>query len=179
MSAARTLRFYEGGFTLIELLVAIAVITILTAFTIPAFTSFQKSQTLAQTTQRLKDDLRLAQSKALSAVAVEGEARAWGVHFTDGANTYYFFSCTPDSSRYDEYRRGSPRCQDFASTRLEASGIVIYTNGPAESDLAFEVLSGFVIRDGMLLSGETTLRVGFTDGSLTQTITIGQGGSIR
>jgi len=54
------------GFTLIELLVAISIIGILFGVGITSYNQFNRRQILEQTARNIKEDLRMAQSKALS-----------------------------------------------------------------------------------------------------------------
>ena len=63
-----------GGFTLIELMIAIAIVGILTALTLPAFTKSLKNNCMTTTTNNLVTSLQLAKSEAVkrrSTVRVE------------------------------------------------------------------------------------------------------------
>lgn len=57
----------KSGFTLIESLIVISILGILLSIGIAAYNVFNRNQILFQTAKNLKGDLRLAQSKALSA----------------------------------------------------------------------------------------------------------------
>ena len=63
-----------GGFTLIELMITIAIVGILTALTLPAFTKLLKNNCMTTTTNNLVTSLQLAKSEAVkrrSTVRVE------------------------------------------------------------------------------------------------------------
>lgn len=168
------------GFTLIELLVVISVITLLTAFSVPAFISFQRSQTLNTAAGKLKEDLRLLQSKAIASIAIADQSRAWGVHLVDGSNSYQFFYCTPDSAHYSEYRLGTSRCPVSTSTTVsfDASTAVTNFSGESPADLVFDVLTGIVVFNGGVSATDLLISVAYTDGSDSRIIRIGPGGSI-
>lgn len=166
------------GFTLIELLVVISVITLLTAFSVPAFISFQKSQTLSTAAGKLKEDLRLWQSKATSSIAVSDQSQVWGVHLTDGSNSYRFFYCTPNPQRYEEYRLGAARCTSSTLVNFDAPAIVTRVTGTTEWDIVFDVLTGAVVFNGGVAVTDLLVSVAYTDGSESRVIRIGPGGSI-
>jgi prepilin-type N-terminal cleavage/methylation domain-containing protein len=166
------------GFTLIELLVVITVITLLTGFSVPAFISFQKSQVLNTAAGKLKEDLRLLQSKATAAITLAGQSQAWGVHLVDGSNSYRFFSCVPDPTHYEEYRLGAARCTTSVLESFEASTLVTRVSGATEWDVVFDVLTGTVVANGGVLSEDLPITVAYTDGSESRVIRLGPGGSI-
>lgn len=167
------------GFTLIELLVVISVITLLTAFSVPAFISFQKSQTLSTAAGKLKEDLRLLQSKATSSIAVSNQSRAWGVRLTNESNSYQFFYCTPtDPAHYDEYRLGTDRCAGSTLVSFDTATLVTRFGGENPTDIVFDVLTGTVVANGGVLGGDLQINMAYTDGSDSRSIRIGSGGSI-
>jgi len=69
----------EQGLTLIELLVVISILLIIIGITIQSFRSFQGEEVLSDSTEKIINILRLAQSKTL---ASEG-ASQYGVYFDD------------------------------------------------------------------------------------------------
>lgn len=170
------------GFTLIELLVVVSVITILTAFSVPAFISFQRSQTLNTAAGKFQEDLRLLQSKAVASVAVSNQPRAWGMRVTDRSNSFQFFYCTPSSTHYSEYRLGNSRCPGATSTTVsfDASTVVTTFSGESPADVVFDVLTGTVVFNGVALGSgsDIVINVAYSDGSASRAIRIGAGGSI-
>lgn len=78
------------GFTLIELLVVTSIIGVIFAIGVVQYMNFNRSQILEQSAQELRNNLRLAQTLALS-----GE-KPWGCDFLDGYQVS-FASGNPDS----------------------------------------------------------------------------------
>lgn len=162
------------GFTLVELLLVVSIITILSAVSIPAFSGFQKSQTLNDSAKRLKSDLRYIQNKSLSSV----NGKAWGVHLTDNSSSYQFFYCTPDSLSYEEYLFSvTSRCTGSTIVPFTSTAVVIRTS--TFSDIVFDNLNGTLVADGSLPVSDLTISVSYADGSASKTITLGRGGTIE
>lgn len=91
------------GFTLVEILLVVSIIAILSAFLIPGFSNYTKSQNVRQGMEILKSDLRTAQNKALTGVnSVSNGADYWGIKIpSDDASNYQFFYSTVNSSCAD------------------------------------------------------------------------------
>lgn len=69
---------FSKGFTIVELLTVIAIMFVLVSFSIPLFGSFQRKSDLVDSSEKVINVLRLAQSKTL---ASEGDSQ-WGVFFS-------------------------------------------------------------------------------------------------
>ena len=78
-----------SGFTLIEILVVISVIGIIFTIGVAAYNQFARRQLVNQTSQELRNNLRLAQSKALAGEKPQGclgHLNGYQVNFS--ANSY-------------------------------------------------------------------------------------------
>lgn len=86
------------GFTLIELLVVISIIGILFTIGIAAYSEFNRGQILSQAAKNFKNDLRQAQSKALSGEKPAGCTIALtGYQVTFTANSYTLNALCPNT----------------------------------------------------------------------------------
>lgn len=95
---------FKSGFTLIESLIVVSILGILLGIGIAAYNVFNRNQILSQTAKNIKEDLRLTQSKALSAKKDCGICKGadgvcgntddivldgWFVSFTSNSYTVY------------------------------------------------------------------------------------------
>lgn len=157
------------GFTLVELLIVIAVIGILSAATIPVFSSFTNSQRLSQAAKDIKNDLRSAQNRAINGV----EGSAWGVNVTAGGAYYTIFKCEP-----------SVGVANYTLTQCPAGSIQrnlpanFTIQSPSFTNLAFDSVSGDLVVDGSLqTSGSFSFQVDL--GGSRRTIIVTAGGKIE
>ena len=70
----------KKGFTLIELLVVISIIGIISAFVLVDYGKNNDTFSLERASQKILQDLRLAQQKSLSGIEWEEETNAYGVY---------------------------------------------------------------------------------------------------
>lgn len=170
------------AFTLVELMISISIIAILTIAAIPTFSGFSRSQVLAQAFKSLKSDLRVAQSRSLSGATVSGNAKAWGIHFDNGASQYQIIACSPaeDPSKYSEYLYSHARCGGGSPYKTVPLGSQVKINGftPAGGslDIVFDSQNGSIYAQGIQQAASVSLS--YTDGTGTQTVTITSGGGI-
>jgi len=76
------------GFTLIELLIVVTIIGILFGIGIAQYMNFNRSQILEQAAQELKNNLRLAQTKAVNGEKPDGCSVLDGYRVSFSSNTY-------------------------------------------------------------------------------------------
>lgn len=148
------------GFTLIELLVTMSIIGILFGIGFAKYNEFNRRQILAQTAQELKNNLRLAQNKALA-----GEKPTTGCTTLDGYQVN-FSSGTPDSytiqAKCSEGPVGTAKTFKLPST-------VKFTSPP--SPILFKVLAQGV-------EGASTITLRFS-GVGDEAVTVTETGEIK
>lgn len=92
----------KNAFTLIELLLVISVMTILTGAMIPSFTSYMKDQSIKQSVEQVKNDLRTIQNNVLTdSLPPEIPLTLpmyWGVLFEVNSPNYYYFHNASNST---------------------------------------------------------------------------------
>lgn len=67
------------GFTLLEILIALAIVLLLAALAVAAFSSFRQNSLLKEARAKILSELSLARTQTLGA---EGKS-SWGVHFEE------------------------------------------------------------------------------------------------
>lgn len=145
------------GFTLIELLVSASIILLLTGMGVAAYNRFNESQTLKQEAEDLRNNLRLAQAKALSQekpASCTGSLAGYEVSF-------------PNNTEYQILAR----CGNTISlAQVKLKGGVRKTSG--NFSVLFKLLG-----QGVDISGGNSVIL--TLGSNSQTVTVLAGGEIR
>jgi len=144
-----------SGFTLIELLVATSIMGILLGIGIIAYNRFNRRQTLAQAVKTLKNDLRLAQSKALSG---EKDAEICGSGISARVLDGWFVSFTESSYTLYGSCAGSP----FALKKVDLPANVSFS--PVPETIPFKPLTQGVPKDKtieitLIAPGENSLTV--------------------
>jgi len=148
------------GFTLIELLVVMVIVGILLGVGIAQYISFNRRQILEQTTQGLKNNLRLAQTKAMS-----GEKPA-GCGILDGYRVK-FASNDPDNYTLVAVCEG---VEVGETKNFSLPSIVKFS--PLPSPILFKVLSQGTDLDSDLI-------ISLTAFGQTKTITVSKEGKIE
>lgn len=125
----------QKGFTLVEMLVVMTIIGILFAVGIARYQVFNRNQILTQAAEELKNNLRLAQQKALA-----GEKPAISGFCTDPGDTLasYRLKFIPSGLRYNIKAicsDGSVQPNDFISYNLPEN-----VTGPGGQEVLFKVL---------------------------------------
>jgi len=88
------------GFTLIELLVIISIIGITSAFVFVDYGKNDDTFSLERASQKILQDIRLAQQKSLSGVEWEEETNAYGVYFSISNNNYFIYRNNNNNANY-------------------------------------------------------------------------------
>lgn len=138
------------GMTLLELVLSVALITILTAITVPVYQSFQVKNDLDLTTAQIAQTLRRAQ---VLSQAVDGGTN-WGVAIADGNIT--LFKGTSYAARDTTYDETTE-----LPDSLTASGV---------TEVVFSVMYGFPNTTGTLTLTSTT--------NESRTLTLNEKGTI-
>jgi prepilin-type N-terminal cleavage/methylation domain-containing protein len=124
--------FFIDGFTLIELLVVMTIIGILFGIGIAQYMNFNRSQILEQAAQDLKNNLRLAQTKAINGEKPRGciSLNGYRVKFFSGNPDYYILVAV---------------CNGTEMTGLEAKynlpSEIKFNPLPSPSQILFKVLA--------------------------------------
>lgn len=126
---------HNKGFTLVELLTTFAIISVLTAISLPAYASLQQNVALGNAAQEVVGVLRQAQG---SAMAGQGGVDH-GVHFQNSATTYSSFSGTWAAPVTPPVAHPLPK----GVTVTSATTDVVFTKLSGASTSVTVVLSGF------------------------------------
>jgi len=120
----------QKGFTLVELLVVIAVISLLTAVTLPNYREGSRQLALDRATHKLAQDIRRAQEMAMSMQQIAGNPEGYGI----------YFSKVPSGGNYDVYLYA-----DFSGNEQYGSGEEIETIYKEDQGIYLE--NGIIIKD--------------------------------
>jgi len=84
----------KNGYTLIEVLVSSAIIILISTLFLANYRGSEKKSLLNLTAQKLASDIRLAQSKSLSASSYGSvfPTGGWGIYFDKALGEYYIFA---------------------------------------------------------------------------------------
>ena len=87
-------RSKKNGYTLIEVLVSSAIIILISTLFLANYRGSEKKSLLNLTAQKLVSDIRLAQSKSLSASSYGSvfPTGGWGIYFDKALGEYYIFA---------------------------------------------------------------------------------------
>lgn len=152
-------KFKITGYTLIELLVALSIVGVLFTVGFASYREFAQRQTVIQTAKTLKEDMRLAQQKALSGEKPLGCTilSGWAIAF-------------PNPSEYTI--QGACSNGTFVTKTLRYPQGVTKTTGPAQ--ILFKVLS-----QGTDVTGTTTITLTLAGTGLSSQIIVTSTGEVR
>lgn len=139
MNAAR--KVLNPGFTLIELLISISIITIITGASLPSFNNYINNQNTKQSQEKVKDDLRTVQNRALNGQDALVELSStkveyWGIEYVQDSGTYTYFisvdtsTCGASATRQD-FRVSDPL--PAGNVVRSASGCVFFSFDNADA----------------------------------------------
>lgn len=149
---------FKSGFTLIELLVTISIMGILFSVGIAAYNQFNRKQIVVQAAKTFKNDLRLAQSKALAGEKPTG--------CTNSLNGYQV------SFSSDSYSLSAICSASVLVKTVPLPQNVTFSSVP--SSILFRVLA-----QGTNLSANQTMTLTGFDVTQIQTVTVTPSGEIN
>lgn len=150
--------------TLIELLVVISIIGILSTIGLATYINFNRTQILVQTTRRLVQDLRLAESLAVN--------NQKPVSCMNDPLEYYAFVVTAEHSYKITYKCGGNEADLKPTPETISSQVTI---SPSPWSASFKVISRGVIFSG----GDSANRLTISGFDKTKTIIISKAGDIN
>lgn len=154
----------KKGFTLFELLVATSITSLLFGLGVARYQAFNRRQVLAQATKTLKNNLRLAQEKALANEKPAGFCAAYAL-------AGYRLQFNSDSSYLIE-----AVCDDDDKTTQTVKTYFLPGNvtGVAGEKVLFKVLG-----QGVDMEGQTEITFTLTGAGGTQNVTVTRTGKIE
>ena len=142
------------------------IIGLLFGIGIAQYTQFNRQQILDQAAQELKNNLRLAQTKASSGEKPNGCTTLAGyqVSFSSGTDN------NPDTYRIQA------RCEPegLVGEKSFSLPLMVRFSSPLPSSILFKVLA-----QGTNLNGDLTIDLEFTGTSLTRSVKVGKNGKIE
>ncbi len=139
------------GFNLIELLIVIAIVSLISAISMPALINFQKNQAIKNTRENIVSVLNKAKSNTLASL----NSSSYGVHFESNYIIYFMgesFSISDPNNEQINFESGV-RIKPIGGINLNTMG----------NDTIFPRLTGDVI-------GYGTITIELTDQTTTQKI---------
>lgn len=153
------------GLTLIEFLVVVSIITILSAMGISVYNQFNRRQILTQAVKNLKNDLRLAQSKAMA-----GEKPSGCTGTLSGYQVVFYSIPDPDRDTYKIFAICDSGSTPVGTYELPENVRFSPSGPPDPSPITFNVLTRGVSGAGS---------INLTAFSKTQVITVTDTGEIN
>lgn len=155
-----------AGFTLIELLVVITIVGILFGIGVAQYINFNRSQILEQAAQELKNNLRLAQTKAANGEKPEG------CSILDGYRVSFFSGGdSPDTYKIRAVCGGNEQGE---TKTFFLPSVIKFNPLPFPSQVLFKVLA-----QGTNLSDDLMINLVFKDTSLQKTVRVSKNGKIE
>lgn len=136
----------KTGYTLIELMVVISIIALLAGLGVAAYSNFNQTQTLKAAANDLKNNLRLAQNKALSQEKPSACSCYTGYQATIGATSYTIQAFC--KTEIEDYACGP------VETFTAPNGVSLAATLPAgESSIRFWIMKGGATPATITVSG--------------------------
>lgn len=119
------------GFTLIEMIITMAVMAIMISAGVAAYNTFNRRQTLSQAVETLRNDMRMAQNKAISGEKPAGFCV--GPLQLNGYRIVFDAAPTPDQYRIEAV------CSNLASTAVKTISLPNSVSISAGPEIYFRV----------------------------------------
>lgn len=148
---------FRKGFTLVELLVAITIFGVITTIVVVNFRTGQKQDFLDLSADKLVNNIKRAQTAAITGELVGGEVPAggFGLHFASGENFYIYFADEDMSHNYN----GDLILAEY---NLEQNVLL-----DSDLDIVFDPPLPTVYFDGLTTKNEEEIVLKSTDESIT------------